>query len=148
MAKPAGRMPLLPTRPMICTQSDTKSHQVNEAQRAQEYPANQVVSRRFNVPPPGQARQEGEEPAAPGDDAVAPFGDMGEDGRVIVPIEQPLLMRVMGQRPEDRLGAAIDSPIRLNQLHGVLELAARHFGKARRHLRSPETAENRSDRPR
>ncbi len=42
-------------------------------------------------------------------------------------------MRMVGERPEYCLGAAIDAAIRLDQLHGGFESAARHLGKARRH---------------
>lgn len=69
----------------------------------------------------------------PGDQGVAPFRGAGEGGRALVPIEQPLRPRVVGDRAEDGLSAAIDAAIGLNQLNGRLELSARHFGKARRH---------------
>ena len=70
-----------------------------------------------------------------GDEPVAPLGDAGEDRPVFIPIQQPSLTGLVGERTKDRLRAAIDVAVLLNQLHGRLELAARHLGKPSGHRR-------------
>jgi hypothetical protein len=69
----------------------------------------------------------------PREQAVGPFGDAGKDVRAFIPIDEPILLGIVGERTEDGLGAAINAAIRLDQLHGVLELPAGHFGKAHRY---------------
>ena len=91
------------------------------------------MRRRVHVPAPAQARQGREERAMSRNHPVTPLAGVRKDRRVFIPVEQPTLMGIHGKRAEDSLRAAIDTAIRLDQLHCRLELAARHLGKARCH---------------
>ena len=68
----------------------------------------------------------------PCDEAVGALGGAGESGRVGIPIQEELFMRIVGEGTKGGFGAAVNGAVRLDELHGALELLARQFGKTGR----------------
>src|ERR1051326_5476577 len=64
-----------------------------------------------------------------GDKTVTFFGEIGEEGRLLIPSEQGSTIGIMGQRAETCFGAAVNGTIHLKEMSGGFQGCARQFGE-------------------
>src|SRR6266850_67934 len=82
----------------------------------------------FSPEPAGDCRKQC---AMTGNKTVGAFGSSSEYCRMDVPVEEPLFMRMVGERTESGLGPGVNCSIRLDEMNGCLKLLSGNFRKSR-----------------
>lgn len=80
---------------------------------------------------PERAGNGREQAAMAGDETVGAFGSSNKYWRMDVPVEEPLFMRIVGERTESGLGPGVNCSIRLDEMNGSFKLLAGNLGKSR-----------------
>src|SRR6266850_5939595 len=82
----------------------------------------------FSPEPAGDCRKQC---AMTGNKTVGAFGSSSEYCRMDVPVEEPLFMRMVGERTESGLGPGVNCSIRLDEMNSCLKLLSGNFRKSR-----------------
>src|SRR6266853_3534274 len=84
------------------------------------------------MPSPGEPGQSGEQSAMAGNKTISGFGDSSKRRGMIVPVEQPVLTRIVSARAKSRFRPAENCAICLDQVQRSFEDCARQLRKTRR----------------
>src|SRR6476620_2846536 len=85
--------------------------------------------RRLDVFTPETSSEGREESAMIGDETVCAFRGSRENGRMGIPVEKPLFVRIAGECPESGFSAGVNCSAWLDEMDSDFQLRERNFGK-------------------